>query len=577
MLESIPVPFQTILWPLLGAALIGILGRFLPGWMRRLLAAAAPGLSLLGLWSLRDAPPGRVEIFWEPLGFFRASPSLYADQMSLLAGILLCIVAAALLLGIRGRRPERYFWHSLVLLSLAGVLAMVLASNLLTLALGSALLDLALVGLALWAGGDPERGREMSLWLAAPGFASTLLLAASALHLDISAGHTSLLARELPAATVTLLGVAALLRLSLFPLHPRGLRGPQNAAALLLPIGAGIYLLARVQAVSAGLWSPSWLLLLGNVALLAGGLLVWAGGLATDRGEGPPRLAGFWVGLLIHQVGSALLFGILLGTATPWPLVALPFSLGALAIWWHSAVEYSHDVPPGRLRRLWQQLEPRRADLQHRVVARIPALGRLRGSRILGWLGTLVPLIVLASVAGAPLTAGARVRWPIYAALLRRESGALLVLLAADTFVVAGLGSALRAGLVRAGGRRLLPSPLVATTVLAFSLIILALFPGSLGLKSVRASDISAWGLGLVFVLPWLLGAWLSGLRVRLQDYAGAVQSVVELDWLYGGLGWIGRRLVGLVSWLGQVGEGEGWWGWALIILALGAIFLGTR
>ena len=577
MIESIPIPFQALLWPLLGAALIGILGRLLPGWMRRLRAAAAAVLSLLALWSLRDAPLERVEILWEPLGFFRASPSLYADHLSLMSGILFCAVAAALLLGIRGRRPGGVPWHGLLLLSAAGALAMTMASNLMTLALGSALLDLALVGLALWAGGDPERGREMSLWLAVPGFASTLVLTASALNLDVSAGHTSLLARELPAATVTLLGVAALLRLSLFPLHPRGLRGPQNAAVLLLPTGAGIYLLARVQAISAGLWSPSWLLLLGSIALLAGGLLVWTGGLVTSRQDGPPRLAGFWAGLLIHQVGSALLFGILLGTASPWPLVALPFALGALAIWWHAAVEYRSDAVPGRLRRLWQQIEPRRADLKQRVLARVPALGRLRGSRILGWLMVLLPLIILASVVGAPLTAGARVRWPIYAALLKRASGALLIVLAADTFVVAGLGSALRAGLVRAGERRLSPAPLVATAILAFSLILLTLFPGSLDLKPVRASGISVWGLGLVFVLPWLLGAWLSGLGVRLQDYAGAVQSFVELGWLYDALGWLGQRLVTLFAWLGQVGEGEGWWGWALIILALGAIFLGTR
>ncbi|MEJ2210168.1 MAG: hypothetical protein P8129_14190 [Anaerolineae bacterium] len=577
MIESIPIPFQALLWPLLGAALIGILGRLLPGWIRRLVAATAAGLPVLALWSLRDVPLERVEIFWEPLGFFRASPSLYTDPLSLTSGILLCVVATALLLGIRARRRAGAPWHGLLLLSLAGALAMAMASNLLTLALGSGLLDLALVGLALWAGGDPERGREMSLWLAVPGVVSTLVLAASALNLDVSAGHTSLLARELPAATVTLLGIAALLRLSLFPLHPRGLRGPQNAAALLLPTGAGIYLLARVQAISAGLWSPAWLLLLGSIALLAGGLLVWAGGLATRRQDGPPRLAGFWAGLLIHQVGSALLFGILLGTASPWPLISLPFALGALAIWWQAAVEHKDNAGRSRLQRLWQRTEPRRADLQQRAIARIPALGYLRGSRFMGWLMVLLPLLILASVAGAPLTAGARVRWPIYAALLKRASGTLLIILAADTFVIAGLGSALRAGLVRAGDRRLSPAPLVAAAALSFLLILLPLFPGGLGLKPVRASGISVWGLGLIFVLPWLLGAWLSGLRVRLQDYAGAVQSLVELGWLYDALGWLGQRLVFFFAWLGQIGEGDGWWGWALIILALGAIFLGTR
>jgi hypothetical protein len=34
----------------------------------------------------------------------------------------------------------------------------------------------------------------------------------------------------------------------------------------------------------------------------------------------------------------------------------------------------------------------------------------------------------------------------------------------------------------------------------------------------------------------------------------------------------LGRYLVDAVYWLSRVGEGEAWWGWALIILALGVI-----
>lgn len=577
MLDSIPVPFQALLWPLLGAAVVVTLGRFLPGWIRRLVAGAAAVFSLLSLFSLRGGGVERVEIFWEPLGFFRASPSLYADELSLIAGILLCSVAAALVFGVEGREPEKATWHGLILLSLTGALAVTMASNLLSLALGSGLLDVALVGLALWAGGDPERGREMPLFLAVPGLVSTLLLVGNGLQLDVTAGHTSLLAQGLPATAVALLGIAALLRLSLFPLHPRGLRGPQNAACLLLPIGAGLYLLARVQEIARPLWNPRWLLVVGSVALLVGGILVWSGGLATLRRERAFGLMGFWSGLLIHQAGQALLFWSLLGAVAPWPLISLPFALSALAVWWHAAVEHEGRVRAGRLRRLWQQMEPRRVELQDRIAARLPALTRRRDWRIPARLVALLPIIVLASLAGAPFTAGAQARWPVYAALLKRESGALLILLAADTFLVAGLGTALRVGLVRAESRRLTPAPLLATAALAFSLIALALFPDSLDLKSIRVSGVSVWGLGLVFVLPWLLGAWLAGLGIRLQDYAGMVQSFAELGWLYGALGWVGRRLVSLFAWLGKVGEGEGWWGWALIILAMAAIFLGTR
>jgi hypothetical protein len=51
----------------------------------------------------------------------------------------------------------------------------------------------------------------------------------------------------------------------------------------------------------------------------------------------------------------------------------------------------------------------------------------------------------------------------------------------------------------------------------------------------------------------------------------------MSLDWLFGLAGGVARRLGGGIYWLGQVGEGEGWWGWVLVILALGAIFLTTR
>ena len=40
MLDSVPVPYQVILWPLVGSALILVLSRFLPDWARRLLAYA---------------------------------------------------------------------------------------------------------------------------------------------------------------------------------------------------------------------------------------------------------------------------------------------------------------------------------------------------------------------------------------------------------------------------------------------------------------------------------------------------------------------------------------------------------
>ena len=112
-------------------------------------------------------------------------------------------------------------------------------------------------------------------------------------------------------------------------------------------------------------------------------------------------------------------------------------------------------------------------------------------------------------------------------------------------------------------------------------LILLGIAPGSvagaLDLEPANVPEVSVWGLGLVYVLPWLLGSWLAHTGSQLERYFEHVRQIVSLNWLYRLLDWIGQRLAGASYWLSRVGEGEGWWGWALIILALGAMFLTTR
>ena len=83
--------------------------------------------------------------------------------------------------------------------------------------------------------------------------------------------------------------------------------------------------------------------------------------------------------------------------------------------------------------------------------------------------------------------------------------------------------------------------------------------------------------MGLLYVLPWLLGLWLARMSRTLSSYLDRVEAVVNLNWLYRATGWVGLRLADAIQWLGRVGEGEGWWGWALIVLTLGILLLATR
>ena len=582
MLDSIPAPFQAILFPLAGAAIILILGHFLPGWIRRLLAVAAVLASLAALWSLRTGDVERLEIFWEPLNLFRMGPTLYPDGLSLLGGITLAGVTVATVLGIQDPKPQRATWRALILITLAGCLIMTMAANLLTLALGSALIDLVLIALPLLVTvDDADHSNGTPLSVAVPGIVSTLVLFLSALRMDAQVGHASLLARNLPEEILTLVGIAGLLRLLIFPLHPRGWNTPQSAATLLLPVGVGIYVLARVQALAPVLANQPWILFVGGAALLAGGLLAWSGSRSSTGRESPFEFSEFWLGTLAHQTGYALVFMILLGGATPWPLLGLTLPLGALVIWWDSSLEKEVTPRPRWLEWMMQRAGTWWAKAWSYVAARFLVLERWRDSRWSQHGTALLAALALVSLAGAPATIGARGRWPFYATLLGGEDLSLLLVLAADMFLAAGLWTALGFTLGGVGEQRPKPATLLAMIAVLFPVVALGISPDSLsdglGLQPIGRADISVWGLGLMFVLPWLLGAWLARMGVHLKTCLALVQRIVNLNWLYRAVAWVGQRLVSAIYWLGRVGEGAGWWGWALIILALGAVFVTAR
>ena len=620
MLDSIPVPFQAIVWPLAGAALILALGRLLPNWGRRLLAMGTALASCVVLWSLRGGTAEQaqaVAVVWEPLHFFRMSPTLRADGLSLLCGMALSGVTAATVVSIRGHQPRRTAWHGWMLVALAGSLTATMAANVLALAMGSALLDLALIAIIV-STTTPSDGptSPSGLGLAVPGIASTLVLLVSALQMDVQVGHASLLSPNLAEEALALVGVAGILRALLFPLHPRGLSAPETAATLLLPVGVGGYLLARVQALVPVLTGQPWIMALAAIALLSGGLLAWSHGAASSNdgqrhptapGAGLPArpFGGFWSATLVYQTAYMLAFALLLAAGTPWPLLGLMLCLGALVIWWAGSLEtVGADtearpwVPPPWIAK---QIGPRWASVQSYVTKRLPRLpwgkGTARRDFPFSQYGTiLLPLIALASLAGLPFTVGARGRWAYYAAWLRRGDPAILIALAADALLCAGLWIAFRTLLEQAGGHRPRPTlelvPTLATFVLILAVVILGIAPGivsdGLGLAAGMpqpvgsagseppSRGVSVWGLALLYVLPWLLGAWLARVESRLRGYLDRIQAVVSLDWLYRALDWVGRRLVGVVYWLGRVGEGEGWLGWALIILALGYILFAS-
>ena len=581
MLDSVPLPFQAILWPLVGGGLILPLNRLLPGWARRSVATAAALASLVVLWSLKAEAVGRAEIPWEPLNFFRMSLTLSPDGLSLLIGITLAAATAALVLGIRGQVPRETAWHGSILLILAGCLVMVMAANLLALAAGSALIDLAMILLVLRSPVRDEGAGRMSLGLVVPGVASTLLLFLGALQMGAELGHGSLLSQNLSEEALVVIGVAGALRALVFPFHARKLKNPETVAVLLLPIGAGGYLMARVQALAPALSGRPWVMVVAVLGLLAGGLLVWSGSArAKIRGGGDCLPGGWWTGVLAHQAGYVLAFVLLLAGITPWPIVSLVLVLAVLVIWWDATLDV--DTPSSRrFEWLSARIRPWWDRVRSRLTDRLGILGWLRDPQFGRYAAVLIPATALASLAGMPLTLGARGRWPFYAAWLEQRDPALLIVLVVDTLLVAGLWAALVAIWEQSSEGRPRPAALVATIALTVITVLLGLAPGilsdDLDLKAVETASVSVWGLGLLYLLPWLLGVWLARFTGLQRRQLERIWGAVGLDWLYGGASWAGQRLADIVHWLSQVGEGEGWWGWALIILALGVILFIIR
>ena len=113
-------------------------------------------------------------------------------------------------------------------------------------------------------------------------------------------------------------------------------------------------------------------------------------------------------------------------------------------------------------------------------------------------------------------------------------------------------------------------------------LVLLVWAPSDTGADLLRAAPHNCRLCGVIrgpltppVVLPWLLGSWLAhGTHQVTGRQLRSLRRIVSLDWAFNSSSWAAQRLANMVHWLGQVGEGEGWWGWALIVLALGTMVL---
>jgi hypothetical protein len=246
--------------------------------------------------------------------------------------------------------------------------------------------------------------------------------------------------------------------------------------------------------------------------------------------------------------------------------------------------------PSARLEWIRRQFGLGRSRLRSSLSHAAPQSGRLLdwGKRLrargpkLGLSAAVLPALALLSLAGVPLTAGALTRGRLYATLLGQGRPLLfLALWAADALFAGGLWLAWQAILRQAGKVRVRLPALAAMASVALCILVLGLSPriltGQVGLALPPRPDVSLWGLGLISFLPWLVGAWLARVAVGVGIPLRDLRRTITLDAAFGAADWLGQKVVTAVNWLGTVGEGEGWWGWALIVLALAALYLSVR
>ncbi|MFP4344664.1 MAG: hypothetical protein ACLFU8_08230 [Anaerolineales bacterium] len=408
------------------------------------------------------------------------------------------------------RRPALPLSGVLVLLSLYTTWLALAGGSLLTTLAMWAVFDLLWGAATLLASGEGER--VTFGWLF-HGVASILLWATFLLLRRAGSSGLWWIMWTTPATTALLL-VAALLRIGVYPFHVVFPRRIERLGSLVLvssmgPV-LGVGLLYRILTLPGEVELPLWVLVLGAVSLLWGGVRAWG-----ERGE----KALLWA---IYALLSSIVAGA--GATGAGDLV-----LGALGVWFGG----------------WTLL--------------LLSRGRDREAVALSWPGWLA-LLLLVGVPPSPLGELGR------AALTLLPWGWRIVFLLGWAIVVATL---LKEGTRPALGRTLPPRSWQQATLLAG--LILPVLGMLSGASVPQRFNFNGLGL-LLWGGAVLLGAGLAwkGLRVRRWVMHGvALWDSLDLQWFYRAL-WRGsEHLLGLVRVAADVVEGSGALLWSLLVLLI--------
>ena len=558
---SVATPIAVLL---AGVLMLLLLNRAAGPRGRSPLTLLVVGIAFLVLLTLAGDLPADGTIFrWRP--FLGSELAYHVDGLAFLFAALMALVGLATVTPGLGRDgSSEGSSHATLLALLAAGFSFVFSANLITLCASWVIFDLAF----LWALAASDRGGSRGT----EGGRLTMRIVPRVLNLSCLACLSLLAAAVLPgddgfslrSSSISLpvfglILLAALMRVGLYPLHlwiPIGVEAKLPARALLhlVPVSAGLYLLARLSVWAGDVLSLSKggglpygqaLIVAGSLAFFIGALLAW---IEAD----PGKTLSF---IMISQVGYAVTS---LAIAKPLTMVVvLASSLNLI-------------ICLGLLFLCLDKSE----------------LGSL-------WVKAATGL-AMASLAGVPLTLGFVGRWHLYHFLLTRGSLAFLApSLLAETVLFAALFKMWSAISIRVFPPEFAyqRSSAVGAALLAAPVLILGLHSPTLShlLETVsfptladllRSTTIVQWA---ALFLP-LLGGYLlhsEAFRRYRQKIFDPVESfwlklaaALRLEWLYGFLGQIAGGVADALQIVGRVSEGSGYLGWIAVLGLLAFLFL---
>lgn len=527
----------------------GVLLRVLPQIRRSSLLAIFVLLPLaaafLLLVRLRVMIVPDLQAIWWPLVITPLRARWILDGWNWLMTFLLLVSGTcAVLLTWRLPGVRASAFHGLSLLVLAAAAFSVVSGNLLVLSGAWVATDVLLVARSR---GSQFQERAIAGGLVATG--SLLLFLAIGIT-DLSTATASLVSARLPAESVALLLVVSALRMAAYPFHAwlmPGNSGRDRGTQLLLGMVGlitGGWLLGEVYLSGAGFWftNPIWQPLL-VVCVLGAGIAAWSSS-GGDRFALLTSSRSAWIWL------SVVLAGPVLGrTVLAWALVAVVFGLALMAV-------------GIAIRDMWRWRVP--LLLAVGVLATMPFLAGFAVRALAAPTNLLTWLLVVLADALALSCVIADGWWPgdqdetIDTANPSQTAG----------FLGGWLNWPMLRMMVAFG---LLSVPVLLWGIQPQALSSLVGFPLAPRLGELLAVTPASQWLALALSLALAVGlAWTAKpshnqvLRWRAQ-----LARITGLGWALDGVLWAW-------SWLGEAArpvfaivEGEGYWGWVLLILLL--------